>query len=102
MPLYEASTLSFCFTVLVSARTDMLCFRKPSLEIISIRVHNSSPVFVKLAYFNGCSHIRVFRGDRIGYSLYENICIPCLLNWKTGSIVKFKQEPQVCFPYLFL
>ncbi|KAI0802104.1 hypothetical protein BC629DRAFT_166112 [Irpex lacteus] len=70
--------------------------RSPSsiLEILSVRLQHESPAFVRLARYNGMSHLRAIQGSSIGFSLHNELSVPSILDWKTGEVYIFKPVPM--------
>ena len=38
--------------------------------------------------------MRCLRGSFVGFALYNEVSIPCLLNWTTGTIFKVRDIPD--------
>lgn len=65
------------------------------LEILSVRLQHESPAFVRLARYNGMSHLRAIQGSSIGFSLHNELSVPSILDWKTGEILHLQARPDV-------
>ncbi|KAH8103866.1 hypothetical protein BXZ70DRAFT_923156 [Cristinia sonorae] len=71
-----------------------LCTRTPSLKILSLRVDNEHVVFVELATHENIDHVRGLHGDWVGCAAHNSLNVPCLINWKTGTVLPFYGKPR--------
>ena len=56
---------------------------------------NGSPVFARLECLPGVSRLRTLSGSVIGFALYNEISIPCVVDWTTQVVVRLRDLPEV-------
>ena len=66
----------------------------PSIDVVGVRTAAGRSRFVRLAHFPGFSRIRCMNERFVGFALLNEISIPCLVEWKTGFVVKLRAQPD--------
>lgn len=64
-------------------------------EVVSISMKDGAPAFVHLARLPGVSRIRSLNGSALGFALYNETSIPCVMNWMTRRVVQLRELPDV-------
>ncbi len=56
--------------------------------------HHDSLNIVRLARYNGISHLRALHGSLIGFALHDDLSVPSLLEWTTGVVLHLRDRPD--------
>ncbi|KAI0810872.1 hypothetical protein BC629DRAFT_1011995 [Irpex lacteus] len=65
-----------------------------TLEVLSARSRHGSLDIVRLARYNGISHLRALHGSMIGFALHNDLSVPSLLEWTTGAVLHLRHSPD--------
>lgn len=66
------------------------------VEILSVSAKPCGVAFTRLKnYVDDISHINMLHGDLIGFGLHQGLCLPSILDWKTGVVANLTDGPNV-------
>ena len=74
--------------------TEVAC-RDSFTEMISISTLSGSPLFMRLARLSGISRIRALSGSMLCFALYNEVSIPCVVDWTCRKVSQFREMPDV-------
>ena len=75
--------------------SSLIVSRDCALEVFRLHSEETGkPVFVRSARLPGASRLRCFDGCLVGYAVLNEVSIPCLTNWRTGTTIKLHDLPD--------